>query len=373
MKYLYTFLISIAVSIGCLYVAFNYLPIWKIEPIGTTDEEPILGTTITTIAGTDTIKDSRTTINNNFTALNNGKIEVSTTTMGLLTTASNLTTIGTIISGGWNGTAITGAYGGTSSTTLSVNQVLLGNTTSGVKVVNGYGTAGQLLTSAGAGNPPVWASPSVDVAVAYDWTGRHTFTDATFTNASTTNASTTNWWLGSVQVTASAAELNKLDNASANVTATNLNTMTAGATSDATALHYHGTQCDVGMAGQLEAVTGNQVISHNLGVTPTRFSFIMLTKSSDDSSTNGLLTSSGVATSTSVTQSVVSGNVDGTGYQIATSTNAVMYGKDRVGNVEVTAILSAATATNFTINWTVNADVFASTGNYRTFTWTVCK
>lgn len=46
-------------------------------------------------------------------------------------------------------------------------------------------------------------------------------------------------------ITAEAAELNKLDGASANVTATNLNTLTAGAASDAGSLHKH-TRVDYG-------------------------------------------------------------------------------------------------------------------------------
>lgn len=45
--------------------------------------------------------------------------------------------------------------------------------------------------------------------------------------------------VGGAAVTSSAAELNKLDGASANVTATNLNTLTAGVTTDADALHTH--------------------------------------------------------------------------------------------------------------------------------------
>lgn len=52
------------------------------------------------------------------------------------------------------------------------------------------------------------------------------------------NANTT-LQIGGVTVTSSAAELNVLDGVSANVTATNLNTLTAGDTSDATELHEH--------------------------------------------------------------------------------------------------------------------------------------
>ena len=61
----------------------------RIEPL---KKEDFLGSTITTIAGSDTLKDSRAVINTNFTNLNNDKIEISTTTLPLLTTLINLAT-----------------------------------------------------------------------------------------------------------------------------------------------------------------------------------------------------------------------------------------------------------------------------------------
>jgi hypothetical protein len=53
-------------------------------------------------------------------------------------------------------------------------------------------------------------------------------------------ANITNLYINDTKVTSSADELNKLDGTSANVTHTNLNTLTAGTSSSATALHYHG-------------------------------------------------------------------------------------------------------------------------------------
>ncbi len=143
-----------------------------------------LGTTITTINATDLIKDSRTTINTNFANLNSGKIEVSTTTLPLLTTLSNLSTVGTITSGIWQGTVIDVARQGTGTTSPTANYIILGNGASGFKVVNSLGTSGQLLTSAGVGNPPIWATPSVDLTVDYDWTGNHNFMASTSFNIS---------------------------------------------------------------------------------------------------------------------------------------------------------------------------------------------
>ncbi len=166
----------------------NYVPLSWIDFLQPAQK---FGTTVTTIASTDTISGSRTTINDNFTALNNGKIEVSTTTLPLLATLANLSTVGTITTGVWSGTALTWAKGGNASTTLSVNQILLGNTTSGFKVVSGYGTLGQFLTSGGSGSAPTWTTSSIDQVATYHWTANHIFDSANFLYASTTFASTT--------------------------------------------------------------------------------------------------------------------------------------------------------------------------------------
>ena len=183
--------ISVLITFVILVGVFYFVPIGMFEnPLNI--NQP-LGTTITTISGTDTISGSRTTINNNFSALNSGKIESSTTTLPLITTLSNLTTIGTIISGGWTGTAIGVGYGGTGTTSPSLNLVMLGNTTSGFKVVNGFGTTGQFLTSNGVNSAPTWQTSSVDQGIAYTWTGLHTFntTGAIFNASTTFNATTT--------------------------------------------------------------------------------------------------------------------------------------------------------------------------------------
>ena len=138
MQILLTIGISLLTAIGSLVGVYKYLPLNWIEPVG----EPVLGTTITTILSTDTLSASRTTINNNFTALNNSKFELtdwfSTTSARQITTLSSLATVGTITSGVWSGTALVFAKGGVASTSLSSNQVLLGDTTTGFKTVTGW-------------------------------------------------------------------------------------------------------------------------------------------------------------------------------------------------------------------------------------------
>ena len=185
MIYLANILISAAVGIMATLAAYNYLPLSFIEKFGP-KSETIFGATITTIAGTDTIRDSRTTINNNFTNLNNDKIEVATTSIGNITSLPNLVSIGTITTGVWNGTAIPVAYGGMGTTSPAIYQVMLGNAARGLTIASSTGTSGQFFTSNGAGAYPSWTTSSVDQALNYTWTGSHIFTRATTTNATTT-------------------------------------------------------------------------------------------------------------------------------------------------------------------------------------------
>lgn len=142
------------------------------------------GTSITTINATDFIKTSRTTINDNFTALNNGKIEISTTTLPLitslpgLTTAGALATVGTIGTGVWQGTDVGVAYGGTGTSTLTANSVLLGNGTNAIQSLPA-GSNDQVLTL--VAGVPAWTSSTLDESLNYDWTGDHTFTTGSTT------------------------------------------------------------------------------------------------------------------------------------------------------------------------------------------------
>ena len=183
-------IVSASIAILATVAGYNYIPLSFIERFGPKAEQTF-GATITTINASDTIRDSRAVINTNFTNLNTDKIEVATTSVGNITTLPGLTsaaalaTIGTITTGVWNGTALTVTYGGTGSTTLSSNRVLLGNGTGIMKnVVDG--TSGQFLTNQGVGTAPTWTTSSVDQALDYTWTGNHIFTRATTTNATTT-------------------------------------------------------------------------------------------------------------------------------------------------------------------------------------------
>lgn len=147
--------------------------------------KPSFGSTsITTILGTDTLSASRTTLNNNFASLNTNKVEVSdlgaSTTLPQITTLAHLATVGTITSGTWNASIVTVPFGGTGSSTLSSNQLLIGNGTSGVKTPLGWGTSGQQLVSNGASVLPSWQSAAVDTTQNYIWSGTDNYTGTLF-------------------------------------------------------------------------------------------------------------------------------------------------------------------------------------------------
>lgn len=178
MKTLGTILICALVSVTSSWAFFNYAPLSLFE----SHKAPQYGSTVTTILGTDTISGSRTTINTNFANLNATKAEISD--VSSTTSLPFLATIGTITTGVWNGTPITVPFGGTGSTTLSSNQVLLGNGSGNVKLVSGFGSSGQALVSNGNGVVPTWQSLNFDTTQNYSLTGTWTFGNTATFNAS---------------------------------------------------------------------------------------------------------------------------------------------------------------------------------------------
>lgn len=71
---------------------------------------------------------------------------------------ANITSVGTIGSGTWNGSAVTVPYGGTGNTTFTAYSVLCAGTTAtgSFQNVSGVGASGQALVSNGAGLLPSW-------------------------------------------------------------------------------------------------------------------------------------------------------------------------------------------------------------------------
>lgn len=79
-----------------------------------------------------------------------------------LAVQTNITELGTITVGVWNGTAIDVPHGGTGDTSFTAYSVICAGTTSTGNFQNvvGVGSVGQVLTSSGAGALPTWTNAS---------------------------------------------------------------------------------------------------------------------------------------------------------------------------------------------------------------------
>src|SRR3990167_889424 len=137
--------------------------------------EPKLGTSVTEISGSTLISAFPTIHNTNVNNLNDGKIENASSSIAAITTLSNLTETGVLASSTFRGSAVGIPYGGTGSTTLSSNRVLLGSGANSISTVVGFGTPGQTLQSSGSGNAPTWEANTTDENATYHWTGTHDF------------------------------------------------------------------------------------------------------------------------------------------------------------------------------------------------------
>lgn len=82
---------------------------------------------------------------------------------------SDIATVGTITSGTWQGSAVGAAYGGTGRTSLTANNVLLGNGTSAVQFV-APGTTGNVLVSDGS----TWTSAANNAAATFTLSAKST-------------------------------------------------------------------------------------------------------------------------------------------------------------------------------------------------------
>lgn len=157
-------MVLVMVNIPIKYFSYNH---WF---------NPNFGTSLTTISSSDQLSDFPTTYNANLAALNAGKIEISTTTLPLITTLANLTTTGTIGTGVWQGTTIDELYGGTGFSTYATGDLIYASGVNTLSKLTASST-GEVLTL--VGGVPVWRDGTVNEANNFNWTGLHTFTNAT--------------------------------------------------------------------------------------------------------------------------------------------------------------------------------------------------
>ena len=114
---------------------------------------PATGSTLTLADGSTLATSGAFSLTLTTTATTNVTLPTSGTLVNTaVTTLSSLVSIGTITSGTWNASVIGVAYDGTGASSLTANNVLLGNGTSALQVV-APGTSGNVLTS----NGTTWA------------------------------------------------------------------------------------------------------------------------------------------------------------------------------------------------------------------------
>jgi hypothetical protein len=144
---------------------------------------------LTDLNSADTVSDFPTIYTNNNTTLENAINTLEgTTTMSLVTSIPNLSTVGTLTTGTWNADTITVAKGGTGSTTLLSGGVLYGNGTGNVLATQACSDNQVIQWTSGV---PACSTFTIDQTANYTWTGYHDFNDFEFANASGTNATTT--------------------------------------------------------------------------------------------------------------------------------------------------------------------------------------
>ena len=131
---------------------------------------PATGSTLTLADGSTLATSGAFSLTLTTTAATNVTLPPSGTLVNTaVTTLSSLVSIGTITSGTWNASVIGVAYGGTGASSLTANNVLLGNGTSALQVV-APGTSGNVLTSNGTtwvSSTPAASGPSKAQAIAY--------------------------------------------------------------------------------------------------------------------------------------------------------------------------------------------------------------
>lgn len=116
---------EVVTTVGTDNINFSRFTAGSVQSVsGTTDRITITGTTANPI------------------------VDIASTYVG----QNTITTLGTVTTGTWNGTTIDVAYGGTGATTFTAySPIFAGTTATGVMQSISIGTAGQVLTSNGAG------------------------------------------------------------------------------------------------------------------------------------------------------------------------------------------------------------------------------
>lgn len=329
-----------------------------------------LGSTITTINGTDQISASRTTINTNFTNLNNSKIESSTTSVQSITTLSNLSIVGTITSGTWNGSVLTTQYGGLGVSTTTAWTVLLGSGTNGHVATTSGGTSGQFLTHQG-NSPPIWTTASFNSTIDYSLSGRWNFTNTVSAStsiniASTSPASGVNLAVNGGALISGTTTLSKLVIASSTAQINGLNTTWPSSQSTTSVLVNDGNgilsyqKITEGSATTTKkGFVGLMVIPHSLGRVPTMLkvtaqSYVDITGTQEFAMSTVVATSTGGASQNGLAVNYRAGLI---AIPTALVANNEIISLRRSDDAETfAASLQSWNSTSFTLNITTNTN-----------------
>lgn len=344
--------------------------------------EPKLGVSITTLNATDLIKNSRTDINNNFSNLDAGKIENSTTSIQAITTLSNLVTTGVLASSTFRGSIIEGNFGGTGTSSMAKYRLVFGQGANiNLTIATSTGSAGQFLTSNGEGQYPTWQSNVLDQSLTYSWTGLHRFSSPLNASSSLSVATKLN-----VSSTTPNQNVNLQVEGGAEIGATTtLSTLVvASSTESHNGLTYQmpstqsinngmattsllvnngtggltwGIPVDFGATNTNPGFTGQQVIPHSLGRIPSLIQ-IKVISTTDNSGTQDGATSFGIATSTQLlAQKFLSQTIQAAAtitYRNVSNNSDIIWLDDAGGVNSVAVALIGLTSTTFTLSWDTN-------------------
>jgi hypothetical protein len=203
----------------------------------------------------------------------NGTSVLSSTTLGSAVVNSSLTSVGTIATGTWNGTAIAGQYGGTGVANTGKTITLGGNlTTSGAfaTTLTATGTtsvtlptSGTLLTTAGSGSSLTFGTGSLSLAGNLTTSGAFTTTLTATANTSVTLPTTGTLVNTAVATLSSLASVGTITTGVWNGTAIGLLYGGTGATTAAAARTNLGATTKVTAAG---SGSGTSIaVAHGLG------------------------------------------------------------------------------------------------------------
>ena len=251
----------------------------------------------------------------------NGTSVLSASSLGTGVTNSSLTAIGTITSGTWAGSTITGLYGGTGYTNYTSGDILVG--AGGTFIKLNAGTSNYVLTSNGAGTIPSWQAvpPSAASSVAVS----PTTTNSSFSITAVNSANGSGLGLSTIA--------SFVVNPSTGIVSMSGLAVTASTTSTSSS-------------------TGALIVTGGVGIGGSLF-----TSTSFADSISGVVLSNGVITSGSWAGSTLTAFYGGTGYNSYTKGDILVGAGSTFIKLPVGTdayILSASSASDTGLSWIAN-------------------